>query len=79
MQPIGINQRMASGFNDLDILQPGGAQMIGDKLGRALNVFRMFGERADAGDAQEILEFFKESFLILRDELIGAGGHTPML
>ena len=32
MQPVRIDQRMALGFDDLDVLHPGVAQLGGDKL-----------------------------------------------
>ena len=54
MQPVGINQRMTFGRDDLDILHADAAQLAGDIIGSALDIGFVLGRGADAGNAQQI-------------------------
>ena len=43
-----------------------------DEFGGAVRVLRMFGERGDAGDAEELFQLVEETRFILAD--VGVGG-----
>ena len=75
VQPIAIDERIARGGNDLDVFQARAAQAFGHKLRGGSDVGLVLGKRADAGDAEEILEFFEQAVLVLLDKNIGGAVH----
>src|SRR5579862_4720166 len=75
VQPIAIDQRVAGGRNDLDILDAGAFQAIGDEVGGSLDVGLVLGQCADAGDAEKILELFEQARLVLLYKRIGGLRH----
>ncbi len=75
VQPIAIDQRIAIGRNDLDMLDAGVFQAIGDEVGGSLDVGLVLGQSADAGDAEKILKLFEEAGLVLLDKRIGGLRH----
>ena len=75
VQPIGVDQRMFVRLDELDVLHAGGAQGVGDEVGGAIDIGAVFGQGADAGNAQELLQLFEQAGLILLDEGVGGGGH----
>src|ERR1035437_2108547 len=50
---VGVDQRVFVRLDEFDILHSGGAQGIGDEVGGAFDVGAVFGQGADAGNAQE--------------------------
>ncbi len=54
MQPVGIDQRMPLGCDDLDVLHPNAAQFVGHIVGRPLHIRLVFRRGADAGNAQQV-------------------------
>ena len=75
MQPIGVDQGMARGLDQLYVLHPGLTEGGGDKRGSAIHIRAILGQRADARNAQELFELFKQARLIQIDERVGGGGH----
>jgi len=65
VQPVGVDQRMALGRNDLHVLHADAAQTIGDKIRRAADVVFVLGRGAHAGDAKQVLQFTQKSLLVL--------------
>src|SRR5205814_5728420 len=51
MQPVSIDQWMARGLDDLNILNADALEFVGDELRRALHVVLVLRKRADAGNA----------------------------
>ena len=75
VEPVAINERIARGGDDLDIFNAGTAQTFSDKMRGCGDVRLVFGERADAGDAEEVLQLLKEAVLVLLDKGIGGAVH----
>ena len=78
MQPIRINQRMTAGLDDLDVFQFRFVQAFGDELRGTLNIGDVFGERADAGDAEKILQLGEQANFVRFDKRISGEGHNPL-
>ena len=76
MQPVGVEQGMALGGNDLDILHADAAQFVGDKFRRLLHIALVLVQRADAGDAKEVLQFIQETRLIIAGKIDCWGSHS---
>ena len=73
MQPVGVNQRMALGRDDLDMLEADALQIVGHHLGGLANVvFVLFGS-ADAGNAKQVFQFVKKALLIFAGIRNGGG------
>ena len=64
VQPIGVNERMSLGGNDLDILHVDTAQFVCDIIGGFLNVGLVFLERANAWNAKKVFEFVQKTLLV---------------
>ena len=64
MQPIGIDQRMSLGGDDLDIFHSDAAQFAGHIIRCFLNIRFMFSERTHAGNAEKIFKFVQEALLV---------------
>jgi len=75
VHPICIDQRMLGGGDDLDILHAHVAQAVGHELRGALDIAAVLGQRADAGNAQELLQLFEEPAVILFDKCVCSFGH----
>ena len=75
MQPVGVNQRMALGRDDLDVLHADAAQIVGHEVGGLVHIGLVFGEGADAGNAEKIFEFVEKALLIIAGEIDCGGGH----
>src|SRR5271163_390702 len=54
---FGVNQRMKSGGDYFDRLETGGAQVVGNPTGGALDVLLMLALGADRRNAKEIAQF----------------------
>jgi hypothetical protein len=65
VQPVGVDQGMALGFDDFDVFEAGVAEFGGYVLGGAVGIVIVLGESGDAGDAEEFLQFFEEARLVL--------------
>ena len=64
MQPVGVNQRMAFGRDDLDMLEADALQIVGHDFGGLANVvFVLFGG-ADAGNAKQVFQLVEKALLI---------------
>jgi hypothetical protein len=61
---------MPGGGDDLDILHAHVAEAVGDELRGAIDVAAVLGQRADAGNAQELFQFVKKAVAILFDKCI---------
>jgi hypothetical protein len=79
VEPIAIDQWVALGLDDLDILEANAVEFVGDELGSLANVVPMFFFGADAGNAKEIFEFFEEPGLIVASVFDCCRGHERTL
>ncbi len=75
VQPVGVEERMAGGLDDLDIIHADAAQFVGDKIGGLLDVGFVLVEGADAGNAEEIFEFLDKAGLVGTREINCRGSH----
>ena len=57
MQPVGIDQRMAFGRDDFDVLHSNAPQFAGDVIRCTLDIGFVLGRGADAGNAQKVFQF----------------------
>ena len=55
-QPLAVDHRIAGGGHDGDLLQADAGHGVGQPLRRALDGRLSFGQGADAGNAQEIVQ-----------------------
>jgi hypothetical protein len=76
VQPVGINQRVALGFDQLHVLKAGGDEVVNDKVGGPVRRFVILGQRGNTGDAQEVLELFEEPDLVFFDVTVDGYGHV---
>jgi hypothetical protein len=53
-------------------------QAGGDEIRRALNVRDVLRQRADAGDAEEVLQLREETILVGFDERVSGERHTSL-
>ncbi len=65
MQPVGVNQRMPLGRDDLDILEADALQVGGDHLGGLADIAFVFFGGADAGNAKQVFQLVEKALLIL--------------
>ena len=54
MEPVGVDERMAGGVDDLDVVHADAAEFIGDEVGGLRDVAFVLFESADARNAKEI-------------------------
>ncbi len=66
---------MLGGGDDLDILHAHVTQAVGDETRGALDIVAVLGQRADAGNAQELFQFVKKTVAILFDKCVCGFGH----
>ena len=64
MQPVGVDQRVSLGGDDLDIFQADGAHLVSDEGGGALHIVFMLRQGADAGNAEQVFEFTEKALLV---------------
>ena len=65
MEPVGVNQGMTLGRNDLNMLEADALQIGGHHLGGLADiVFVLFGS-ADTGNAKQIFQFVEKALLVL--------------
>ena len=69
VQPVGVDERMSLGGDDLDILHADAAQFVGHEVGGFLHVGLVLVERADAGNAEKIFEFVQKTLLIIAGKI----------
>jgi hypothetical protein len=69
---------MAGGLNYFDMFQTDCAHLRCQKIGGMLNIGFVLRQSADAGDAQQIFEFGKESRLILPSVFHRWGRHADL-
>ncbi len=55
--------------------RPARAQAFGHELRGGCDVGLVLRERADAGDAEKVLQFFEQAVLVLLDKNIGGAVH----
>src|ERR1035438_5101671 len=79
MQPVGVDERMTLGRDDLHVFHTNAAQFICDEVSGFLNVGFVLVERADAGNAEKILEFGEETLLIIAGKIDGRRSHKLIL
>ncbi len=75
MQPVGINQRVALSWDHLDVFHSNAPQFARHIVRRSQHVGFVLGKRADAGNAQEILQFIQEALLIVARVINCGGSH----
>ena len=56
----------------------GRLQAVGDELRRALDVGDVLGKRADAGDAEEVLQLGEQPVFMRFDKRVRGEGHTSL-
>src|SRR5271167_3810090 len=56
LEGLGVDQRMKSGGNNFDSLEPGGAQVVGNPTGGALDVLLVLALGADRRNTKEIAQ-----------------------
>ena len=64
VQPVGVDERMSLGRDDLDVFHADAAEFAGHVVGGFLDVGLVLFEGADAGNAEKIFEFVQETLLI---------------
>ena len=79
VQPVGINQWMSLGRDDLDVFHADASQFVGDIVGSFLDVGLVLFESADTGDAKKIFEFVQETLLITAGKINCRGSHRCVL
>src|SRR6266446_6388793 len=79
VQPVRVEKWMTLGRNEFDIVHPNPPQFIGNKFSGLLHITLVLVERADAGDAEEIFQFTKETLLIIAGEINRWGSHDVTL
>ncbi len=57
VQPVGVDERVSLGRDDLDVLHADAAQFVCDIVGGLLDIRLVFFEGTDAGDAEKIFKF----------------------
>ena len=75
VQPVGVDEWMSLGGDDLDIFHADAAQFVGHVVGGFLNVGFVLFESADAGDAEKIFEFVQKALLITAGKINCGRGH----
>ena len=71
MQPVGINQRMSLGRDDLDVLHADAPQLAGHVIRRPLDIGFVLRQGADAGNAQQVFQFIQKTLLVLAGKSYG--------
>ena len=66
-QRFGVDEGMHLGGHDLDAIEPGAAQAVGNPLGGALDVRLVLALGADAGDAQQFVQIVQVLVMFLVD------------
>ena len=79
VQPVGIDQGMALGGDDLDVFHADAAEFVGHEVGGFLDVGLVLFERADAGDAEKIFEFAQKTLLIIAGKIDCGRSHGLIL
>jgi hypothetical protein len=67
VHPIRVDERMALGFDHLNVFEPGGTKVIGNESSRPAYVFPMLRERRNARNPQESEQLVKKSLLVRLD------------
>jgi len=70
---------MPLGGNDLNVLHADAAQFAGHEVGGFLHIGFVLFQRADAGDAEKILQFAKETLLMIAGKINRWGSHNLIL
>src|SRR6266568_431655 len=65
VQPVGINQRMSLGRDDLDVLHADAPQLASHVIRRPLDIGFVLRQGADAGNAQQVFQFIQKTLLVL--------------
>ena len=76
VHPIGIDQGVTLGRDDLDILHACAGEFRRAILGGAARVRVVFGTGGDAGDAQQFLQLFEKARLIRGDITVNLFKHV---
>jgi hypothetical protein len=79
VEPVRVDERMLGGGNNFDVFEAGGFEAVCDEVGGAVDVGFIFGEGADAGDAEEREELFEEAGFVLFYKSGGGWGHTSII
>ena len=76
VQPVGIHQRMSGGLDHLDVFHFRVVQAGSDECRRALDIGDVLGKRADAGDAEEVLQLGEQPVFMRFDKRVCGEGHN---
>ena len=78
VQPVGVDERVATGLGDIDVLEADGTHARGEPFGAGTHVPMVLAEHADGGDAQEVeqlVEALSGSAAEVRVDLVDGVGH----
>ena len=66
VQPVGIDQRVALGFDEAHVFHADALEFGGEKFGGAAAVVLVLGQRGDGRDAQQGFQFIEKARVVLR-------------
>ncbi len=69
IEPVAVDDGIARGVDQADVLHPGRGQRVGGPLRRAPHVALVLRQRADARDGEVLLEFLDVSIAVDVDEI----------
>ena len=72
MEPVGVDDRMAAGLRDIDVLKADGSHALGEPIGTGADIVTVGAEHPDGGDAQELDELVEALVSMLQQ--IGLDG-----
>jgi hypothetical protein len=75
VKPVGVDERMARGGDDLNVLHADAGEFFGERLGGSEDVPFVFGKGGDGRDAEERLEFVEEAGIVAASVVDGGGRH----
>ena len=76
LQPVGIDDRMSGGVDDLRVLQPDSLVLLGEVARGAADVVGVFGLARYARDAEKVLELAEPLLTRLVEEFPGGRHRT---
>ena len=80
MKPVGVNQRMAFGFNQARVLHADALELGEQRLGGLAAIVFVLGQRGDGRNAQQSLQIVEKTGLVLARKCNGGRRHgiTPI-
>ena len=68
-EPIAVHDRVARGLDQLDVLQADLPHLVGGPFRAATHIGLMLGQRADAGNGEELLQLVDVAIALHVDEV----------